>query len=149
MFLIEVIEPAMQRRKGHSRGPTSAQLRIAELADSFANSREAHELGSEPRYIAVFLQMMADLSWDLTERDGASFSPELARAVLDQLPAWSRTIDLREAPRMSSELRAFFRYAHRTERVDHAVDWLEVLAAGDIDDLLRITMATDERLRRR
>lgn len=94
--------------------------------------------------------MTQDLCWDLTdEDDDGYFNPDTARELLDQLPVWSQTAELDEAPRMAAELRAFFRFAERTKCVKTASRWAELLGADDIEKLLRYTMLHDRRLRRR
>ncbi len=126
-----------------------AQLRarIAGILDSFAQSEERATLAGDPRYLQPFFQMMSDLCWDLTDDEDASFDPESALMFIDQLPVWSQTADLGEAPRMLDELRAFFTYAKRATAVADADKWLAVLD-DDVIEVLRYTMRADRRLKR-
>lgn len=123
--------------------------RIAAAVSAFADSPEAvHALGDRPpRYLGPFLKMMADLCWDLTVPQEAGFSADTARELIVDLPVWSRTADLEEAPRMCEELRAFFAFASRTGAVADAASWLAVVDEPDLDDVFRYTMETDRRLR--
>ena len=127
----------------------AAQLhaRIARLLDGFASSQERASLAADPHYLQPFLQMMSDLCCDLTDEADASFDPDSALMLLDQLPVWSQTADLDEAPRMLDELRAFFAYAKRADAIADAAKWLALLD-DDVVEVLRDTMKIDPRLKR-
>jgi hypothetical protein len=126
-----------------------AQLhsRIARLLEGFAGSQERATLAAAPRYLQPFLQMTSDLCCDLTDEDDAWFDPESARMLIDQLPVWSQSADVAEAPRMLDELRAFFAYAQRAAAIADAEKWLALLD-DDVIEVLRDTMRTDPRLKR-
>lgn len=123
--------------------------RIDAMVSAFAASPElASALGGQtPRYLRPFLKMMSDLYWDLTDEDEAGFSEFTAQELIGQLPVWSRTADLAEAPIMAAELRAFFAFAARTAAVKDAAAWLALVNELDLDDIFRDTMQTDRRLR--
>jgi hypothetical protein len=127
---------------------TSRQYR---LVSEFARSPElaAALPGDVPCYLPPFLQMMYDLSADLTDPDDAVyFSGDLELEIIADVPVWSQTADLAEAPRMATELLAFFRFADRTNTVPVAAEWVELLERHDVAAIFEGTMRFDRRIRR-
>lgn len=126
------------------------QMRTTRLLSAFSQSAERLTLEQPPMYLPAFLKLASDLCWDLTEEEPECgfASAELALSIIDQLPVWSNTKALEQAPRMTAELKALFSFAKRTETIEDAGDWLHVLETEDIDALLRCTMLEDPRLNR-
>ena len=129
---------------------TQLANRIGLMAATFAASPESADFEGPQRYISVFLKLMSDLSWDLTETSepaGADSVRDHADMFFDQLPVWSQTSDRDEAPRMVTELRSFFRFAHRTQCINTSDQWLKAALKSDLEELMLYTMQTDPRLK--
>lgn len=127
-------------RANQAAAPLSAaqSRRLDEIVADFSRSAELAELGLDaPRYVAALLDMTAQFGWDIADVSGERlFLAAAARLVLEQLPLWSQCTSAHEVPSMTAELRAFFRFGRRTERISHAADWLELVASDDIDEVL-------------
>ncbi|HUH02065.1 MAG TPA: hypothetical protein VML75_08705 [Kofleriaceae bacterium] len=141
----EELEWGMRSPEMESFYRTQLEARIERIVTAFRAAT-----GAEARYLPAFFTMMSDLSWDLTDPlDEASFSDESARYLIDQLPVWSRTADLAEAPVMLDELRRFYAFAESTDLVRDTAEWRQFFANDSLVELLEHTMRTDRRLRPR
>ncbi|MBL4636665.1 MAG: hypothetical protein JKY56_22635 [Kofleriaceae bacterium] len=66
--------------------------RLGMMASNFEASPESAEFEGPQRYISVFLKLMSDLCWDLTDTDdplGPDYKLDHALMFFDQLPVWA------------------------------------------------------------
>ncbi len=119
------------------------QARIERTVSAFEASPERVALlaGQTAHHLTGFLKVQANLAWDLTDPDEPSKEPD--PSDIELVPHVARIVDPDEAPKLLAELRAFFAFAQRTQTVQGAGQWRQLLEGDDMEPMLRRAIETE------